>query len=157
MFTDPIQRCELKSQTADQAAIGPLTARLGDILVVAQKVVSKADGRYIDLADVTPEGELVPIVDLPNFGMADVSDEWVAWVPADQIAGDVREYDEIRVRRLDGDRESVLAPPAGWRFENTPFTFEDPDFFVVRVTDGQQQRMARCSPGLQECVLLGTP
>jgi hypothetical protein len=27
---------ELKSQTADQAAIGPLTARLGDILVVAQ-------------------------------------------------------------------------------------------------------------------------
>ena len=114
------------------------------------------DGR-VYLADVTPEGELVPIVDLPNFGMADVSDEWVAWVPADQIAGDVREYDEIRVRRLDGDRESVLAPPAGWRFENTPFTFEDPDFLVVRVTDGQQQRMARCSPGLQECVLLETP
>jgi hypothetical protein len=27
---------ELKSQTADQAAIAPLTARLGDILVIAQ-------------------------------------------------------------------------------------------------------------------------
>jgi hypothetical protein len=114
------------------------------------------DGR-VYLADVTPEGELVPIADLPNFGMADVSDEWVAWVPADQIVGDVRQYDEIRVRRLDGDRESVLAPPAGWRFENTPFTFEGPHFFVARVSDGQQQRMVRCSPALLECVLLETP
>lgn len=114
------------------------------------------DGR-VYLADLTPEGELVPIVDLPNFGMADVSTEWVAWVPAEQIVGDVREYDEIRVRRLDGDREGVLSPPEGWRFSNTAFTFEDAQFFVTRVTDGQQQRMARCSPALLECVLLDRP
>ena len=109
------------------------------------------------LADVTADGELVPIVDLPNFGMADVSDEWVAWVPADQIVGDVREYDEIRVRRLDGDSQGVLSPPQGWRFSNTAFTFEDNQFLVARVTDGQQQRMARCSPALLDCVLLDTP
>jgi hypothetical protein len=115
-----------------------------------------ASGR-VYLADLTADGELLPIADLPNFGMADVSDEWVAWVPADQIAGDVREYDEIRVRRLDGDGQGVLSPPQGWRFHSTAFTFEDDQFFVTRVTDGQRQRMARCSPALQECVLLETP
>lgn len=111
------------------------------------------DGR-VYLADVTPDGEMVPIADLPNFGIADVSEEWVAWVPAEQISGDVREYDEIRVRGLEGDDEGVLAPPPGWRFDNTRFTFEDAQFLLVRVTDGTQQRMARCSPALRECVLL---
>jgi hypothetical protein len=51
----------------------------------------------------------------------------------------------------------VLSPPQGWRFSNTAFTFEDDEFFVARVTDGQQQRMARCSPALQDCVLLDAP
>lgn len=115
-----------------------------------------ADGR-VYLADLTPDGDLVPIADLPNFGIADVSGEWVAWVPADQISGDVPEYDEIRVRDLDGGREGVLSLPQGWRFVNTSFTFEDDQFLVARVTDGQQERMARCSPALQECVLLAAP
>lgn len=109
------------------------------------------------LAEATVDGELVPIADLPNFGIADVSGEWVAWVPAEQVSGDVAEYDEIRVRDLDGGREGVLALPQGWRFVNTAFTFEDDQFLVARVTDGQQQRMARCSPALQECVLLAAP
>lgn len=109
------------------------------------------------LADLTAAGELVPIADLPSFGRADVSREWVAWVPADQIVGDVREYDEIRVRRLDGGGQAVLSPPQGWRFENTRFTFEDDQFFVARVSDGRQQRMARCSPALQKCLLLESP
>lgn len=115
-----------------------------------------ADGR-VYLADLTPDGDLVPIADLPNFGIADVSGDWVAWVPADQISGDVPEYDEIRVRDLDGGREGVLSLPQGWRFVNTSFTFEDDQFLVARVTDGQQERMARCSPALQECVLLAAP
>lgn len=109
------------------------------------------------LADVTVAGELVPIADLPNFGIADVSGDWVAWVPMDQVAGDVTEYYEIRVRGLDGASEGVLSPPQGWRFVNTDFTFEDEQFLVARVTDGQQQRMTRCSPALQECVLLDAP
>ncbi len=109
------------------------------------------------LADVTAEGELLPTTDLPNFGMADVSGEWVAWVPADQIAGDVMQYDEIRIRRLDGDGQSLLAPPPGWRFDNYSFTFEDDQFLVTRVSNGQEQRMVRCSPALRECVLLEAP
>jgi hypothetical protein len=114
------------------------------------------DGR-VYLADVTPEGEMVPIADLPNFGIADVSGDWVAWVPAEQISGDVQEYDEIRVRRLDDHAEDVLSPPPGWRFENKEFTFEDTQFLVARVSDGQRQRMVRCSPALLECVLLEAP
>ncbi len=106
---------------------------------------------------MTAEGDLVAIADLPNFGMADVSNEWVAWVPADQIAGDVMQYDELRVRRLDGEGQSVLTPPQGWRFDNTHFTFEDDQFLVTRVSNGQEQRMVRCSPALRECVLLEAP
>ncbi len=33
----------------------------GDVLVVAQKIVSKAEGRYVDLADVTPSDEAVKL------------------------------------------------------------------------------------------------
>ena len=47
------------------------------------------DGR-VYLADLTADGELVPIADLPNFGIADVSREWVAWVPADQMSATSR-------------------------------------------------------------------
>lgn len=114
------------------------------------------DGR-VYLADVTADGELVPIADLPNFGIADVSREWVAWARADVVSGDVPEYEEIQVRDLDGEREGVLTPPRGWRFVNTAFTFEDDQFLVARVTDGQQERMVRCSPALEECVLLAAP
>ena len=122
-----------------------------------EKLVVGTEGAYPPFNNLTAEGELAPIEDLPNFGTADISGDWIAWVTADQVTGDVREYDEIRVRRLDGAGEAVLSPPDGWRFSNTPFTFEDNQFFVARVVDGRQQRMARCSPALVECVLLDTP
>ncbi|GAB3031035.1 hypothetical protein GCM10011376_24070 [Nocardioides flavus (ex Wang et al. 2016)] len=114
------------------------------------------DGR-VYLADVTADGELVPIADLPSFGIVDVSEEWVAWVPLEQVGGEVATLAEILVRDLSGGREGVLAPPQGWRFVNTDFTFEDDQLLVARVTDGQQERMVRCSPALQECVPLDAP
>lgn len=114
-------------------------------------------GGRVYLADVTADGELVPIADLPNFAIADVSREWVAWARADVVSGDVPVYEAIQVRDLGGEREGVLAPPRGWRFVNTAFTFEDDQFLLARVSDGQQERMARCSPALQECVLLAAP
>ncbi|TGN62533.1 hypothetical protein EXE59_23300 [Nocardioides eburneiflavus] len=114
------------------------------------------DGR-VYLADLTPDGELTPIVDLPHFGIADVSEEWVAWVPLEPVGGEVATFEEILVRDLDGGSQGALSAPRGWRFINTDFTFEDAQFLVARVTDGQQQRMTRCSPALQECVLLEAP
>jgi hypothetical protein len=114
------------------------------------------DGRTY-LADVTAEGELIPIRDLPSFGIADISDAWVAWVPLEQVGGEVPSFGEILVQDLAGGSQGVMPAPDGWRFVNTDFTFEDDQLLVARVTDGQQQRMARCSPALQECVLLEAP
>ncbi|NYG53740.1 hypothetical protein [Nocardioides perillae] len=114
-------------------------------------------GGRVYLADVTAGGEVVPIADLPHFAIADVTEEWVAWVPAEQVGGEVQVYDEIRVRRLQGAAEDVLTPPPGWRFVNSEFTFEDAQFLLTRVSDGQRQRMVRCSPALLECVLLEAP
>ena len=34
---------------------------------------------------------------------------------------------------------------------------ESDEFLVARVSNGQEQRMVRCSPALQECLLLDTP
>lgn len=117
------------------------------------------DGGRVYLADLTADGQLVPVADLPNFpgSMLDAAGEWVAWVPPGVAEGDVTEYDEIRVRRIDGGDEGVLTPPDGWRFVNRSFTFEDNQFLVVPVTDGKRERMVRCSPALQECVLLDVP
>lgn len=115
------------------------------------------EGGRVYLADVTAAGELVPITDLPSFGIADVSEEWVAWVPLEQVGGEVTTFGEILVRDLDGGSEGVLPAPDGWRFVNADFTFEDDQLLVARVTDGQQERMVRCSPALEECALLDLP
>lgn len=144
------------TQTAPGQLVWQAT-RAGLVVVDGSGDARDPGSGRVYLADLRADGELAPIVDLPNFGMADVSGEWVAWVPADQIVGDVREYDEIQVRRLDGDAQGALSPPQGWSFSNTAFTFEDDQFFVARLTDGQQQRMARCSPALQKCVLVDPP
>ena len=45
---------DLAALLAAALAAAGLIAREGDVLVVAQKVVSKAEGRYADLNDVTP-------------------------------------------------------------------------------------------------------
>ena len=36
------------------AGLGPRELRAGDVIVVAQKIISKAEGRTVDLAIVTP-------------------------------------------------------------------------------------------------------
>ena len=39
------------------AALGSKELRQGDVVVVAQKIVSKAEGRTVDLATVTPTAD----------------------------------------------------------------------------------------------------
>ncbi len=48
---------DLAAVIADAAAANGETIADGDVVVVAQKIVSKAEGRYADLARVTPSGE----------------------------------------------------------------------------------------------------
>src|ERR1700685_4390104 len=46
---------DLVSLISDITENQGLTLRDGDVLVVAQKIVSKAEGRYVDLATVEPD------------------------------------------------------------------------------------------------------
>ncbi|MBX3503268.1 MAG: coenzyme F420-0:L-glutamate ligase [Alphaproteobacteria bacterium] len=54
---------DLVSIIADGLARAGLTPRDGDVLVVAQKVVSKAEGRSVDLASVVPSAEAVKLAE----------------------------------------------------------------------------------------------
>src|SRR2546430_10789700 len=45
---------DLATIIADAVEAADIILQPGDTLVIAQKIVSKAEGRYVDLADVTP-------------------------------------------------------------------------------------------------------
>ncbi len=50
---------ELAELIVDAMARAAIAPAAGDVLVVAQKIVSKAEGRFVTLADVTPSAEAV--------------------------------------------------------------------------------------------------
>jgi coenzyme F420-0:L-glutamate ligase/coenzyme F420-1:gamma-L-glutamate ligase len=52
---------DLAALIADAAAAADLPFRDGDVVVIAQKVVSKAEGRSVDLASVTPSAEAIEL------------------------------------------------------------------------------------------------
>ncbi|MEM7018193.1 MAG: coenzyme F420-0:L-glutamate ligase [Pseudomonadota bacterium] len=51
---------ELIIQTLDKAEI---TLETNDVLVLAQKIVSKSENRYVDMADVTPSAEALELAE----------------------------------------------------------------------------------------------
>ncbi len=52
---------DLAALIADAMARAGQSLRAGDVVVVAQKIVSKAEGRFVDLAGVTPSAEAVAL------------------------------------------------------------------------------------------------
>jgi coenzyme F420-0:L-glutamate ligase/coenzyme F420-1:gamma-L-glutamate ligase len=52
---------DLASLIADAAVREDLTVCDGDVVVIAQKIVSKAEGRTVDLATVTPSSEAIAL------------------------------------------------------------------------------------------------
>jgi len=52
---------DLGAIAADSLTANGLAPGSGDVLVVAQKIVSKAEGRYVDLATVEPSERAVPL------------------------------------------------------------------------------------------------
>lgn len=54
---------DLAALIADGLARAGLVTRPGDVLVVAQKVVSKAEGRMVDLASVTPSPRAIALAE----------------------------------------------------------------------------------------------
>ena len=54
---------DLVDITLDAIGRAGITFQLGDVLVYAQKVVSKAEGRFVDLADVTPSQQAIDLAE----------------------------------------------------------------------------------------------
>ena len=54
---------DLAALIAEGFARGGIAPRAGDVLVVAQKIVSKAEGRSVDLATVTPSARAIELAD----------------------------------------------------------------------------------------------
>jgi coenzyme F420-0:L-glutamate ligase/coenzyme F420-1:gamma-L-glutamate ligase len=54
---------DLVALIGDGVARGGIAPRGGDVFVVTQKIVSKAEGRMVDLADVKPSTEAVALAD----------------------------------------------------------------------------------------------
>ena len=52
---------DLVELVASALKLNGLTPRAGDVLVVAQKIVSKAEGRIVDLATIDPSGRAVAL------------------------------------------------------------------------------------------------
>lgn len=52
---------DLVALIADGAGQGGITPRGGDVFVLAQKIVSKAEGRMVDLATVAPSAEAIEL------------------------------------------------------------------------------------------------
>jgi coenzyme F420-0:L-glutamate ligase/coenzyme F420-1:gamma-L-glutamate ligase len=48
---------ELASMTSDACLKAGIALNDGDVVVIAQKIVSKAEGRYVNLSDVTPSAQ----------------------------------------------------------------------------------------------------
>lgn len=54
---------DLASRTIDTARKACIDIQQGDVLVLAQKIVSKAENRYVDLGEVKPSAEALELAD----------------------------------------------------------------------------------------------
>jgi len=52
---------DLVELVASALKLNEVTPRAGDVLVVAQKIVSKAEGRVVDLATIEPSAQAVAL------------------------------------------------------------------------------------------------
>ncbi len=58
--------CDLAGVLADGLEAAGIAPERGDVLVIAQKIVSKAQGRYVDLAGITPGPRALELSALTN-------------------------------------------------------------------------------------------
>jgi hypothetical protein len=153
-------------QTVDLAQTAPDQVVLGDteagLLVVDAASVDNLDGgRYGDvyLADLSADGRITRLGPAPNHDALAAGGSWFSWVEAGATGGELDAIGELRVQRLDGSDPGTLTPPEGWMFRPSAGAWEDNDTLVTVVVEdaGQAERMVRCRPATQECVLLDRP
>lgn len=107
------------------------------------------------LAELSPEGTLTRLADLPVADEHVVGERWVAWIPPGTIGGEASTSDTLGFRLLDGSRSGSWAAPDGFAFRSFSARWESGDTLVAVVAGPRgAERMVRCSPELGECVLL---
>lgn len=118
-----------------------LTLRAGDVLVLAQKIVSKAEGRYVRLADVQPSAEALALAERADKDPRQAelilreSSEVLRARPGVVIVEHRNGYvhanagiDKSNIRHEDGDPRVLLLP-------------EDPDRSARQLREALHQRL----------------
>ncbi len=108
------------------------------------------------LAEISADGVLTRVADVPTHDVLEASKEWLAYVPPGTVGGEASGATELQVQRLDGAGASVLSPPDGWLFVAPGFRWESGDRLIAKVVtrDGGDEGLVRCRPDPAECVLL---
>ncbi|WP_243058162.1 hypothetical protein [Nocardioides sp. SR21] len=121
--------------------------------------VSNAEEGPAYLADISEDGRLTTVVDLPDLDSLAVSPggEWMAWTPLGSLGGEVTELGSLEAGTVDGGRSTTFTPPDGWGFKVQDWIWEDDDSLVSTVVKGRAERMVRCSVLTETCVLLDAP
>lgn len=123
-------------------------------------VVTDGDAGPPYLADISDEGEIVRLGELPEHDDLSVSPgaRWLAWTPIGTTGGEVTSVLTLEVQALAGGQQATLTAPDGWGFKVRTWTWEDDDHLVSTVwsTKVPGERMARCSAQQARCVLLET-
>src|ERR1700722_3375219 len=138
---------DLAIMTVEALARGGLTLHSGDVLVFAQKVISKAEGRRIDLASITPGSralELSKTVEqdprLVELGLRE--SRRVVRLAKDVL---IVEHHLGLVMANAGIDQSNVADPAGGEF--ALLLPEDPDASAARLRD-RLRVLTGCEPGV---------
>lgn len=146
---------QLSDTAPGQVVLGNTAAGL----IVVEGRYDSADGTQGQpyLADLSEDGILTRLQDLPTHDVLDASEEWVAWIEPGSLGGETSATDRLQVQRIDGSDAAELLAPDGYAFLGTSLQWETADRLLAAVTGSKGDRMVRCSPVTQECVLLDTP
>lgn len=115
------------------------------------------------LAELSDDGEVTQIGDLPGLDILDVSPggRAMAWVPQGSLGGEAFYLDTIEVGRVDGSSGTTLTAPGMWEFVAGSLWWEDDEYLVSALMPGEDHEgprpMARCSVSAGRCVLIDAP
>jgi coenzyme F420-0:L-glutamate ligase / coenzyme F420-1:gamma-L-glutamate ligase len=147
---------DLAGMTAAALSRAALTLRAGDVLVVAQKVISKAEGRRVDLATVTPGARALELAQTVQ------KDPRLVELVLRESTRVVRAAKDVLIveHRLGlimanaGIDQSNIADPAGGDF--ALLLPEDPDASAARLRE-RLGALTGCAPGVVVSDSFGRP
>jgi coenzyme F420-0:L-glutamate ligase/coenzyme F420-1:gamma-L-glutamate ligase len=147
---------DLAALTADALARARLKLRTDDVLVFAQKVVSKAEGRRIDLADVVPS---TVAFDLARTVQKDPRLVELVLRESRRVVRSAKDVLIVEhrlglVMANSGIDQSNVADPAGGEF--ALLLPEDPDASAARLRDSLRS-LTSCEPGIVISDSFGRP